>query len=327
MMSVPSFWEPYLELQIELESVTQLMAKQIHLRNKEIEAALIDSIHSGGKMIRPAYTLLFSKFGDTQQVDRTHALAAAIELLHTATLIHDDIVDDSPLRRGTPSIQSKYGKDVAVYAGDYLFTVCFRLLSTHANTTEQVEINTRGMERILMGELDQMHLRYNKKMSIRNYLTQISGKTAHLFALACYSGALNGGQTEKFSRNGYYIGSHIGMAFQIIDDILDYSQTTDIFGKPVLEDVRQGVYTAPLIFALQENNKRLKELIDKEAHMSEEETKEVQQLVIELGGLKKAKKLAEKYTQKAMKRIEQLPEQQEKEQIKGITLSLLDRHV
>ena len=115
------------------------------------------------------------------------------------------------------------------------------------------------------------------------------------------------------------------MAFQIIDDILDYSQTSDAFGKPVLEDVRQGVYTAPLIFALQENNKRLKELIDKEARMTEEEAKEVQQLVIELGGLEKAKLLAKKYTQKAMKRIEQLPEQLEKEQIKSITVSLLDR--
>lgn len=327
MMSMSSFWEPYLELQTELESVSQLMAKQIHLRNKEIEAALLDSIYSGGKMVRPAYTLLFSKFGDNQQADRTLALAAAVELLHTATLIHDDIVDDSPLRRGNPSIQSKYGKDVAVYAGDYLFTVCFRLLSTYADTQEQVEINSRGMERILMGELDQMYLRYNKRMSIRNYLTQISGKTAQLFALACYSGALNGGQTEKFSRNSFYIGSHIGMAFQIIDDILDYSQTSDVFGKPVLEDVRQGVYTAPLIFALKKDNNRLRELIDKETLMTDEDAREVRKLVVELGGLEQAKQLATKYTQKALKRIELLPEKQEKNQIKQITLALLNRGV
>ena len=327
MMSTQSIWESHLELRTELEAVTQLMAKQIRLRNKEIETVLLDSIYAGGKMIRPAYTLLFSKFGDTQQVDRTYALAAAVELLHTATLIHDDIIDDSPLRRGKPSIQSKYGKDVAVYAGDYLFTVCFRLLSTYSDTQEQVEINTRGMERILMGELDQMHLRYNKKMSIRHYLTQISGKTAQLFALACYSGALNGGQTEQFSRNCYYIGSHIGMAFQIIDDILDYSQSSDVFGKPVLEDVRQGVYTAPLIFALRENNDRLKELIAKEANMTEEDAKEVKDLVIELGGLDKAKQVARKYTLKAMKRIELLPNQPEKESIKEITLSLLNRNI
>lgn len=175
-MSVSSFWEPYSELQAELESVTHLMAKQIRLRNKEIETVLLESIYRGGKMIRPAYTLLFSKFGDNQQVERTLALSAAVELLHTATLIHDDIVDDSPLRRGVPSLQAQYGKDVAVYAGDYLFTVCFRLLSNYADPTEQVEVNTRGMERILMGELDQMYLRYNKNISIRSYLTQVSGK-------------------------------------------------------------------------------------------------------------------------------------------------------
>lgn len=138
---------------------------------------------------------------------------------------------------------------------------------------------------------------------------------------------MNGGQTEKFSRNSYYIGSHIGMAFQIIDDILDYSQTSIVFGKPVLEDVRQGIYTAPLIFALQEKNARLKELIDKEAQLTESDAKEIQQLVIRLNGLEKAKQLAEKYTQKAMKRIEQLPDQKEKEQIKKITLSLLERHI
>ncbi|WP_414839353.1 polyprenyl synthetase family protein [Carnobacterium sp. TMP28] len=326
-MPVSSFWEPYSDLQVELESVTNLMADQIRLRNKEIESVLLESIYHGGKMIRPAYTLLFSKFGENQQVDRTLALSAAVELLHTATLIHDDIVDDSPLRRGAPSLQSQYGKDVAVYAGDYLFTVCFRLLSNYADTTEQIEVNTRGMERILMGELDQMYLRYNKNMSIRNYLTQISGKTAQLFALACYSGALNGGKSEKFSRNGYYIGSHIGMAFQIIDDILDYSQTAIVFGKPVLEDVRQGIYTAPLIFALQEKNLRLGELIDKQERLTEADAKEIQQLVIKLGGLEKAKQLARKYTQKAIKRIDLLPDQKEKEQIKKITLSLLDRPI
>lgn len=326
-MSTSSFWNSYSGLQTELESVTQLMTEQIHLRNKEIEVALLESISTGGKMIRPAYTLLFSKFGDTKHTDRTIAVAAAVELLHTATLIHDDIIDDSPLRRGTQSLQSKYGKDVAVYAGDYLFTICFRLLSTYADTQEEIEVNTRGMERILMGELDQMYLRYNNKMSIRDYLTQISGKTAQLFALACYSGALSGGLSEKSSRNAYYIGSHIGMSFQIMDDILDYSQTTEVFGKPVLEDVRQGIYTAPLIFAIQENSIQLKKLLHKGENMTEEDTKEVQRLVIELGGLEKATYLAEKYTKKAMKRIEQLPDQLEKKQLKRITASLLDRHI
>ncbi|WP_313467257.1 polyprenyl synthetase family protein [Carnobacterium sp.] len=324
-MPVHSLWKPYPELEKELEKVTQLMAKQVRLRNKEIETVLVDHIYSGGKMVRPAYTLLFSKFGDEERPDRTQAVAAAIELLHTATLIHDDIIDDSPQRRGKPSVQSKYGKDVAVYAGDYLFTVCFRLLSSYAATADHMEINTRGMERILMGELDQMHLRYQQQMTIRNYLTQISGKTAQLFSLACYSGALNGGQTEWFARNCYYIGSHIGMAFQIMDDILDYSQASDVFGKPVLEDVRQGIYTAPLIYALRKKNPRLQQLIAKKATMTEADAKEVQQLVIESGSLSEAARLAEKYTKKALARIEQLPDQPEKAIIREITCSLLNR--
>ncbi|ALV22302.1 MAG: polyprenyl synthetase family protein [Carnobacterium sp.] len=326
-MQIHPLWTTYPELAAELEKTTQLMGEQVRLRNKEIESVLLDRIHAGGKMVRPAYTLLFSKFGKEQNSERTRSVAAAIELLHMATLIHDDIIDDSPKRRGKPSIQAQYGKDVAVYAGDYLFTVCFRLLSTYATTDNQIEINTRGMERILLGELDQMHLRYKQTMTIRNYLTQISGKTAQLFSLACYSGALEGGQSERFARNGYYIGSHIGMAFQIMDDILDYSQSTENFGKPVLEDVKQGVYTSPLIYALRKNDPRLKQLIAKQEQMTKEDALEVQQLVIKLGGLAEAQKLAEKYTQKALKRIQQLPDQVEKEIIREVTLSLLNRRL
>ncbi len=244
-----------------------------------------------------------------------------------ATLIHDDVIDDSPKRRGQKTIQSKYGKDVAVYAGDYLFTVSFKLITDYSNSMKQMQINTKGMERILMGEIDQMHLRYNKKITIRNYLTQISGKTAQLFALACYSGALESGQDERFARHCYYIGSHIGMAFQIKDDILDYSQTADTFGKPVLEDVKQGVYSSPLIYAMRKNNAAFKDLLNKKDQMTNEDTKKVRQLVIDLGGLKEAERLAHKYTEKALKRIDQLPNTPEKEIIRDVTESLLNRNI
>ena len=262
-MQIHPMWEAYPELQSELMQTIELMDSRIHLRNKSIEHALMDMMHTGGKLVRPAYTLLFSTFGEDHDPNRARAFAAAIEILHMATLIHDDVIDDSPKRRGQTTIQSKYGKDVAVYAGDYLFTVSFKLLTDYSNSMKQMQINTNGMERILMGEIDQMHLRYNQKITVRNYLTQISGKTAQLFALACYSGALEGGQSERFARNCYYIGSHIGMAFQIMDDILDYSQTAESFGKPVLEDVRQGIYSAPLIYAMRKDHSAFQVLLEK----------------------------------------------------------------
>lgn len=326
-MQIHPMWEAYPELQSELIQTIELIDSRTHLRNKSIEHALVDMMNTGGKLVRPAYTLLFSTFGEDHDPNRARAFAAAIEVLHMATLIHDDVIDDSPKRRGQQTIQSKYGKDIAVYAGDYLFTVSFKLITDYSNSMKQMQINTKGMERILMGEIDQMHLRYNKKITIRNYLTQISGKTAQLFALACYSGALESGQDERFARHCYYIGSHIGMAFQIKDDILDYSQTADTFGKPVLEDVKQGVYSSPLIYAMRKNNAAFKDLLNKKDQMTNEDTKKVRQLVIDLGGLKEAERLAHKYTEKALKRIDQLPNTPEKEIIRDVTESLLNRNI
>lgn len=326
-MKLHPIWEAYPQIAAELEQVGLLIDRSIRLRNKEIEAVLKDMLHSGGKMVRPAYTLLFSTFGPDHEPERAQALAASVELLHTATLIHDDIIDDSPQRRGKTTVQARYGKDAAVYAGDYLFTVSFRLVARYARSTDQFEINTRGMERILMGELDQMNLRYKQDMTIRQYLTQISGKTAQLFALACYAGMLEGGSPEKKARNAYYIGSHIGMAFQILDDILDYTQTADGLGKPVLEDVKQGVYTAPLLFAMQKDADSFIPLLSKREQMTDEDTRKVQQLVVALSGVEKAQHLAEKYTEKAMRRINRLPDKSEKETLRKLTLQLLNRNL
>lgn len=326
-MKLHPIWEMYPKISAELEQVKLLIERSVRLRNKEVEFVLKDMLDSGGKMIRPAYTILFSEFGPDHDKKRAQALAASIELLHTATLIHDDIIDDAPTRRGKKSIQSKYGKDAAVYAGDYLFTVSFRLTAQYANTVNQFEINTRGMERILMGELDQMNLYYKLDMTIRQYLTQISGKTAQLFAVACYSGAIEGGVTEIEARNAYYIGSHVGMAFQLLDDILDYTQTTEGFGKPVLEDVRQGIYTAPLIFAMRNKRSKFEPILSKQDKMTDEDIKTVQELVLKFDGIEEARRLARKYTEKALKRINKLPDIPEKHTIEQLTFQLLERNI
>src|SRR5699024_2229527 len=129
------------------------------------------------------------------------------------------------------------------------------------------------------------------------------------------------------ARNAYYIGSHIGMAFQILDDILDYTQTADGLGKPVLEDVKQGVYTAPLLFAMQKDADSFIPLLSKREQMTDEDTRKVQQLVVALSRMEKAQHLAEKYTEKAMRRINRLPDKSEKETLRKLTLQLLNRNL
>lgn len=127
-MQIHPMWATYPDLQPELQATLELIQQQIKTDNQPVNAAILDLINAGGKLLRPAYCLLFSQFKPTDR-SKMIALAAAIETLHTATLIHDDVIDQSPIRRGVTTIQTQFDLPTAVYAGDYLFVVCFQLLS------------------------------------------------------------------------------------------------------------------------------------------------------------------------------------------------------
>ncbi|WP_203263821.1 polyprenyl synthetase family protein [Streptococcus uberis] len=326
---MPSYWSQYPEIEKEIKAVTQLIENRVQVRNTEIEKAIIQLSQAGGKYLRPAFFFLFSSFGPYQKErkEQLQKIAASLEILHMATLVHDDVIDDSPLRRGNPTIQTQYGKDVAVYTGDFLFTVFFELILESMSNTPYMAINAKSMKKILVGELDQMHLYFNQKQSIRDYLRAISGKTAELFKLASQEGAYFSGADETVVRLAGRIGYHIGMTFQILDDILDYTADQKAFNKPVLEDISNGVYSLPLLFALRENPFALKPLLDKKGSISSQELKEVANLVIANKGVDQAKDLARKYTQKAIDDIEKLPKSKAKKQLLQLTNHLLKRNI
>ncbi|MFV0561133.1 MAG: polyprenyl synthetase family protein [Enterococcus sp.] len=326
-MKLHTMWDDYPEISEELLTTLQLMEDAIKLKNKPVEKHLKEMIHSGGKLLRPAYQLLFSQFGPEQDREKAIALAASIEMLHTATLIHDDIVDVSELRRGQQTIQAKFGNDVAVYSGDYLFVCCFKLMADYSNSMRSLQFNSRSMEKVLNGELGQMDSRYNYNLSVDQYLENISGKTAELFSLSCFIGAYESGSTERFAKKAKDIGQNIGIAFQIIDDILDYTQTSTQIGKPVLEDVRQGIYSLPLLAALKNNKETLLPLLEKKEQMDDKDTQEVYALVQALGGISYAQELATTYTQRALKDLEKLPDnaKQTKQILLAITKKILTR--
>ena len=326
-MNIHPMWKKYPELAKDLNSTLKLMENSVTLKNKEVENAVLSMIHSGGKLLRPAYQLLFSQFGEKRDTKKAVALAAAIELLHTATLIHDDIVDDADIRRSLPTIRSQFGNSTAVYAGDYLFVSCFKLLADYSSSLKSIQLNSRSMEKILSGELGQMDNRYNLDTTIDQYLENISGKTAELFSLSCFVGAYESGNSERFAKNCGKIGENIGLAFQIIDDVLDYTQSPEQIGKPVLEDVRQGVYSLPLLYALEEGRETLLPYLEKREALTETETNKIYELVHSFDGVAKAQKLAEKYTQKALKGINKLPETSNdaKNELLAITQAILAR--
>lgn len=284
----------------------------------------MEMINGGGKLLRPAYCLLFSRFQDTDR-EKMIALAAAIETLHTATLIHDDIIDKSPTRRNQVTIQKQFGPDTAVYAGDYLFVVCFKLLAHYASSLRSIQQDSGSMEKILKGELDQMATRYQTQITINDYLKQVSGKTGQLFALSCFIGAYESGGTTNFAKTAEKIGMNIGIAFQLLDDILDYTSDGKTLGKPVYEDVRSGVYSAPLILAMQRDRQAFLPLLAKKEHISDTEMIQLRDLVIKYEGVKQAYTMAQQRTDLATAGLQKLPAGAARDDLIRLTESLLKR--
>ena len=312
----------YDDIRNELKEIITIMETNTKCKDKKIENSIKDLIHSGGKMLRPAFVIISSHFGD-YDIEKARPLAAVIELLHMATLVHDDIIDDAKIRRGQETIQSKYGKDYAVYIGDFLFCVCFKILASSA-TLQSIKIDSNSMSRICLGEVDQLNSRFDSRLSVKNYLNRASGKTAELFSLSLYTGASESGCSDVLCKQFWKIGHNIGMAFQIIDDILDYIGTDDSIGKSAVVDIKQGIFTLPLIYAAKKNKKAFDPYFEKQS-FSDEDVINIIKLVNKNDGLDKAKELASKYTKKAFKMIDNLPENLYKTILKEITEKLIIR--
>ena len=313
-----TFWTPYPKLADQLNTVQDTMSHTIKIKNEQTQQAILSLITSGGKMLRPAYLLLFSEFSSLDQ-DKRIALASSIELLHTATLIHDDVIDQAQTRRGVPTISHLYGTDVAVYAGDYLFICVFKLMVNHALDMSHLSNRITAMETVLNGELAQMTVKYDPTQTIKDYIATISGKTGELFAQAC-AVPLIADKQPLLAKLAYDIGLHIGIAFQVMDDYLDYTSDTESFGKPVLADIKQGIYTAPVLFAIAED-KRVAPLLESKAYT------QVLTIIAESDALDKTFKLAQKHTNIALKLINKLPDKPVKSDIFHITKTLLERQL
>ena len=323
MTIVHPMWMEYPELHEELKQVKAMMHASITIENKQIREAIWAVLESGGKMVRPAYLILFSMWNENRSKEEVHAVAAALELLHVATLLHDDVIDEADTRRGQETISARFGNRVAIYAGDYLLTVCYQLLSKYSQDLSGIQIPTDGMMRVIDGELSQMEESYKTDVSIQDYLKRIDGKTAQLFMLSCMMGERFSGMGEL--ERARHIGNSIGMAFQLLDDILDYEVSSSEFGKPVLEDVAQGIYTMPLIASLPKCEKELLPLLEEKDQLTATDRLAIQKLVVNAGGVETAKDFASKYTMKAIHQIEKLPEADVKPMLLKITSQLLQR--
>lgn len=276
-------------------------------------------------MIRPALFFLFADFGEKKQQEQLIKVAASLELLHSATLIHDDIIDDSPTRRGMPSIQSRFGKDVAVYTGDFMYTSYFELLAECMSETPFLLKNAQAMKKVLQGELTQMTCTFNPDQSINDYLRNINGKTAELIRLSCQEGAYFGGADKKLQARAKRIGSAIGLAFQVYDDILNFSLELGDEQKPILTDVQQGIFTLPLLIARDNCPKVVRPYLEQPENLSQKELIQLAFYVDNFDGITGALKFARKLTNKALNEIQELPDGDNKEILKRVATQLLER--
>lgn len=318
-----SIWKSYPKLGKKLDLTTDFIHQEVKIQNLDISKMIVD-LTSGGKMLRPAFFLLFSDFGTTKKTTQELIpLAASIEILHVATLIHDDVIDDSPLRRSRPTIHTKYGRRNAIYAGDYLFTLYFELISRNLQHNTDILLNALSMKKILVGELDQMLINFNVDATTDMYFKEISGKTAELFSLSAKMGAIVGDSSQEVIERCQNIGHDIGMAFQIIDDILDFSSTSQT-GKPVHEDLKNGVYSLPYILGLEAKNQKLIAILSKD-HLSDEDDNVATQIVLDDGYLDQAKKIAREFTDRAVLEIEKLPKNHNQVILKNVVKKLSNR--
>ena len=324
-----TFWDSFPQVQKDIIEINQIILKHVNSVPGLLGQALEDTFAVPGKMLRPACVMLFGAFGPDadQKQDELKKIATSIETLHNTTLIHDDIIDESSMRHGRPSIQTKYGKHIAVYAGDYLFALSLTLLSENAQSLHSVIADGKTMQNILVGETEQYNNAYNINISEKEYLNQIKGKTGVLFGLACFIGAYESGIKVTKALKAKQFGEYLGQAFQLRDDILDYTTTSSTFKKPVLLDVKDGIYSGPLIFALQnDNNNHLHELVKMGKDLTQDQLHEIENLVNHLGGVERAQKLADQYTEKALASLKKhWPDNENRALIEQLTGRLLKR--
>lgn len=293
---------------------------KLNLKNRDTNtAALLSSLAAtDGKMIRAIFVLIGGAFSELDKT-KLFNISAGIELLHLATLVHDDVIDDSDLRRGKKTINSLYGTKSALFLGDYLFSQSYILFSQSASKNSILDIS-KTIKVICQSEINQFVSKYSLNSTILDYFRRINGKCASLFSLSLSLGAYDGQANDTVIQTLKRIGYCVGMAFQLIDDILDITSPINILGKPSGNDLIEGIYTFPILFEIKNNNEKLI------AALAREDLFAVSEILKTSDGLKKAKEIAEKYTNKALNLVSELPDIQEKLILKNIIETLLKRY-
>lgn len=308
----------------DLHILTDNLKQLIGARHPILGAAAEHLFEAGGKRIRPAIVLLVSRatMPDCQLTSRHRRLAEITEMIHTASLVHDDVLDEADLRRNVETVNSLFDNKIAVLAGDFLFAQSSWYLANLDNL-QVVKLLSEVIRDFAEGEILQGLNRFDVGASIDSYLDKSYYKTASLIANSAKAAAVLSDANSEITENLYSYGRHLGLAFQIVDDILDFTGSTEVLGKPAGSDLASGNLTAPVLYALKEQP-YLEILIEREFAESEDLNKALE-LVRDSNGIELARQLATSHASLAAESLNCLPISDSKDALNELTNYVVSR--
>lgn len=311
----------------ELDQVETEFERQAQ-SNVQVVAYISDYLRrSGGKRVRPALTILsnYAVGGDGARYNSIR-MATVMEFLHTATLVHDDIIDNAGTRRNRPTVNSLYGNETAVLMGDWLYMSAFET-SLAERSLAILDILTRVTRKMTEGELLQLTLLGRSDVSETQYLDVLERKTSYLFSACCEVGAIMGGASEQQQTSLRDYGLNLGTAFQLIDDLLDFTSSEDALGKAAGVDLVGGKVTLPLIYLLEqsESARELVEAVMRDRGYETVAREDLLSAVNRSGGLERARERADELAEAARAAIDNLPDSEYLDALRAIPTYVLDR--
>jgi all-trans-nonaprenyl-diphosphate synthase len=300
MISSTSLFDP---VELDLRLLTDNLKQLISARHPILGAAAEHLFEAGGKRLRPAIVLLVSRATmlDQDITPRHRRLAEITEMIHTASLVHDDVVDEADLRRNVPTVNNLFDNRIAVLAGDFLFAQSSWYLANLDNL-QVVKLLSEVIRDFAEGEILQSINRFDVDISLESYLEKSYYKTASLIANSAKAAGVLSDVSDETAEQLYGYGRDLGLAFQIVDDILDFTSPTEVLGKPAGSDLISGNITAPVLFAMEENPDLIT-LIDRE-FKKEGDIEQALQMVRETQGIDRARDLAAYHAKLAVKQLE-----------------------
>ncbi|MCX7737814.1 MAG: polyprenyl synthetase family protein [Hydrogenothermaceae bacterium] len=284
-------------------------------------------LNGGGKRLRPILVLKFAKAVGGYIPENTYPIAYAMEYLHTASLLHDDVVDGSQTRRGRPTANIVFGNPTCVLTGDYMYSLALYLFSIYGDI-DMIRNVSNSVKKMAEGQLLELKRIGDINTSMEDYFKIIEGKTAVLFGSCCYVGTGTVSKIQDLKDRAYKFGLNMGLAFQIVDDVLDYTADPGKLGKTVLNDLREGKMTYPLISILSNLNQEERDFISKllkDVDPVEEELLKARDIVVKHGGIENSIRKAKHLVNIAIENLRDLPETVEKRELIEMATFIVER--